>query len=188
MQESLPEKRFLVRGSSLTLHATRPTPHGATRLVQAMSAWPAKTRRAPSRHCRHARVYVHTTTVMHDMNNPREPPEFAGNACWRHADLYIHPIWAWTSCRSRGGECYDDEWCCRIINTSDPWSQNSLQKASRWNKTKKKGTKTTRAHLRSTSTQGNGTKKLWYGIPSITYHLQHIHGTYIQPGKWINTQ
>ena len=31
----------------LTLHATRPTPHGASRLVQAMSAWSVKTRRAP---------------------------------------------------------------------------------------------------------------------------------------------
>ena len=32
----------------------------------AMSAWSGKTRRAPSRHCRGARVYGHTTTVMHD--------------------------------------------------------------------------------------------------------------------------
>ena len=50
----------------LTLHATRRTPHGASRLVQAMSAWSVKTRRAPSRHCRDARVYGHTTTAMHD--------------------------------------------------------------------------------------------------------------------------
>ena len=32
-----------------TLHATRRTPHGASRLVQAMHAWLVKTRRAPSR-------------------------------------------------------------------------------------------------------------------------------------------
>ena len=35
----------------LTLHATRRTPHGASRLVQAMSAWSVKTRHAPCRHC-----------------------------------------------------------------------------------------------------------------------------------------
>ena len=31
-----------------------------------MLAWSVKTRRAPSRHCRDARVYGHTTTAMHD--------------------------------------------------------------------------------------------------------------------------
>ena len=50
----------------LTLHATRRIPHGASRLVIAMSAWSVETRRAPSRHCRVARVYDHTTTAMHD--------------------------------------------------------------------------------------------------------------------------
>ena len=45
-----------------TLHATRRTPHGASRLVQAMFAWLVKTRRVPSRHSRDARVYGHTTT------------------------------------------------------------------------------------------------------------------------------
>ena len=58
----------LTSGSSrmqLTLHATRRTPHGASRLVLAMSAWSVKTRRAPSWHCRDARVYGHTTTAMH---------------------------------------------------------------------------------------------------------------------------
>ena len=44
-----------------TFHATRPTPHGASRLVQAMSAWLVKTQRAPSRHCRATSVYGHTT-------------------------------------------------------------------------------------------------------------------------------
>ena len=56
----------------LTFHATRPTPHGASRLVQATSAWSAKTRRSPSRHYRDARVYGHTTTAMHD--NEYAPP------------------------------------------------------------------------------------------------------------------
>ena len=50
----------------LTLHTTRSTPHGASRLVYAMSAWSVKTGRAPSRHCRDARVYAHTITAMHD--------------------------------------------------------------------------------------------------------------------------
>ena len=36
----------------LTLHATLRKPHGASRLVLAMSAWSVKTRRAPSRHCK----------------------------------------------------------------------------------------------------------------------------------------
>ena len=52
----------------LTLHETHPTPHGASRLVQAMSAWSVKTRRAPSRHCRDARVYGHTTTACINMS------------------------------------------------------------------------------------------------------------------------
>ena len=46
-------------------YCTSSTPHGASRLVQAMPAWSVKSRRAPSRHCRDARVYGHTTTVMH---------------------------------------------------------------------------------------------------------------------------
>ena len=59
----------------LTLHATRRTPHGASCLVLAMSARSVKTRRAPSRHCRDARVYGHTTTAMHD--NDYTPPPHA---------------------------------------------------------------------------------------------------------------
>ena len=49
-----------------TLHATRRTPHGSSRLVQAISAWLVTARRAPSRHSRDARVYGHTTTAMHN--------------------------------------------------------------------------------------------------------------------------
>ena len=54
----------------LTLHATRPTPHVALRLVQAMSAWLVTTRLAPSRLCRDAKVYGHTTTAMHGISTP----------------------------------------------------------------------------------------------------------------------
>ena len=35
--------------------------------VTGLSLPPMKTRHAPSRHCRHARVYGHTTTAMHDI-------------------------------------------------------------------------------------------------------------------------
>ena len=42
---------------------------------QTMSAWSVKTRRAPSRHCRGARVYGHRTTAMHEMSTrPPTPP------------------------------------------------------------------------------------------------------------------
>ena len=50
----------------LTLHAARRTPQGASRLVQEISAWSVKTRHAPSRHCRDARGYGHTTTAMNE--------------------------------------------------------------------------------------------------------------------------
>ena len=48
--------RAVLGRMQFTLHATRRTPHGAWRLVQAMPAWLLKTRRAPSWHTRDARV------------------------------------------------------------------------------------------------------------------------------------
>ena len=64
--------KAVLRRMQLALHATRPTPYGASRLVQPMFAWSVKTRRAPpSRHGRHARVYGQTATAMHDMSTPR---------------------------------------------------------------------------------------------------------------------
>ena len=39
-----------------------------------MSTWSVKTQRAPSRHGRDARVYGHTTTVMHDIVYTPTPP------------------------------------------------------------------------------------------------------------------
>ena len=69
--------------TQVALHATHRTPHGASRLVHAMSAWSVKTRRAPSRLCRDARVYTtipysHTTAAMHGYRVhpplPRLPP------------------------------------------------------------------------------------------------------------------
>ena len=38
--------------------------------MQAISAWTVKPRHAPSRHCRDARVYGHTTEAMHDIETP----------------------------------------------------------------------------------------------------------------------
>ena len=50
----------------VTLHATRSTPHGGSRLMQTISVCAVKTRRAPFRHCTDARVYGHATTTIHD--------------------------------------------------------------------------------------------------------------------------
>ncbi|CAM9547150.1 unnamed protein product, partial [Laminaria digitata] len=58
----------------LTLHGTRQTHDGASRLVLTISAWSVKTRRAPSRHCRGSRVYGNTTTAMHDDEYTSLPP------------------------------------------------------------------------------------------------------------------
>ena len=69
--------RAVLGRMQFTLHATRRTPHGASkRLVQAMSAWLVKTRRAPSRHCRDARIYGHTTTAMPQLSTTPPPPLF----------------------------------------------------------------------------------------------------------------
>ena len=66
--------RAVLGRMQFTLHATRRTPHGASLLVQAMSSWLVKTRRAPSRHSRDTRVYGHTTTAMHKLCTPPPPP------------------------------------------------------------------------------------------------------------------
>ena len=75
----------------LTHHATRRTPHGASRLVQAMSAWAVKTRRAPSRHCGDARVYDLTTTAMHEHGvhpTPDLPPPPSNCLCMPCKETY----------------------------------------------------------------------------------------------------
>ena len=79
-----------------TPHAIRQAPHGASRLVQAMSAWSEETRRAPSRHCRGARVYDYdrTTTAMHEIeylerHPPHPPPDQTGSALSSLADCRI---------------------------------------------------------------------------------------------------
>ena len=72
---SPPHKWFLAGGRSPCMR-TRRTHHGATRFVHAMSAWSEKTRRAPSRHSRVARVYGHTTTAKHEMDASPISPIF----------------------------------------------------------------------------------------------------------------
>ena len=64
------------------------------RSVLAMTAWLLKTRLAPSRHCMDARVYGHTTTVMHEMNT---------TPCAVVATKYVHGIiCCCRSCLSQG--------------------------------------------------------------------------------------
>ena len=63
--ERKPASKVVRSSMQFTLHAIRRTPHGASRSVQAMSAWSVKTRRAPSRHRRNAMVYDHTPTATH---------------------------------------------------------------------------------------------------------------------------
>ena len=69
----------------LALHATRRTPHGASRLVLAMPAWSVKTRRAPPRHCKDARLYCHTATAIHDMSTHHPPRARSGGLIMRKA-------------------------------------------------------------------------------------------------------
>ena len=45
--------------------------------MHAMSAWLVKTRRAPSRHSRDARIYGHATTAMNKLSTP-PPPSLRG--------------------------------------------------------------------------------------------------------------
>ena len=62
-----------MRRMQFALHATRQPPRGASRLVQAMSAWSVKIRHVPPWHCKDAKIYGHTTTAMHDIEYP--PPQ-----------------------------------------------------------------------------------------------------------------
>ena len=89
-----------------TFHATRRTPHGASRLEQAMSAWLVKTRRAPSRHSRDARVYGHTTTAMHKLSTPLPPPPSlrASPHHFQHSDTKAGPARAPSRGRTETGQ------------------------------------------------------------------------------------
>ena len=60
----------------LILHETRRSPRGASRSVQARSAWSVKTRPPPSQHCRDEKVYDHTTAATHGMSLSTTPPTY----------------------------------------------------------------------------------------------------------------
>ena len=89
-QERPPHMRFLRSRMQLTLHATHRTPHGASRLAQAMPAWSMKYQRAPSRHCSDVRVYGHTTSAMHDTSIP--PSFWLWLQDYGHARQLVHPL------------------------------------------------------------------------------------------------
>ena len=91
----------------LILHATRRRPHGASRLVHAISACSLETRWDPSRHCRDARGYGRATTAMHELVQRPPPPScrltwcshlfFCGNPLPRSV-VYVCPDY----CTHRG--------------------------------------------------------------------------------------
>ena len=95
-----PQKRLLLL-MQLVLHATRRTPRGASRSVQATFAWSVKIRRTPSRRCRDARVYVHTTTAMHD--NEYTPP-----APWFNPLLVLTPVLLQQQCHTNSNSIAHD--------------------------------------------------------------------------------
>ena len=60
-----------------TFHSTRRIPRDASRLVQAISAWSAATRRAPNWRCRDVRVCAQAATyghAWHEYSHPPSPP------------------------------------------------------------------------------------------------------------------
>ena len=66
LQECPPHKRFIVGCSSPFIRLAQHLSTLRAWCEQAMSAGSVKTRRAPSRHCRDAKVYGHTTATMHN--------------------------------------------------------------------------------------------------------------------------
>ena len=82
--------RAVLGRMQFTLRATRRRAHGASHLVQAMSAWLVKTRRAPSRHSRDARVYDLTTTARHKLGTPPSPLTLAVAISKAHCGYRMH--------------------------------------------------------------------------------------------------
>ena len=92
-----PPQEAVLGWMQLTLHATRRTPRGASRLVLAMSASSVKTGRAPSRHRTDARVYGPTTKAMHVIEYP--PPSSSSvyglaQAQRNHIPHQLSPYWS----------------------------------------------------------------------------------------------
>ena len=104
---SPPGKWFLVGYSSPTLHTTRRTSLRASPLVHAkMSARSMKTRRAPSRHCRDARIddprnYGH---ALYDDYPPTPPPPPPSHSlCCPRSEGSLAPRYAHSRRRRRRG-------------------------------------------------------------------------------------
>ena len=115
--------RAVLERMQFTLRRTRRTPPGASRLVQAMSAWLVKTRHDSSRHSRDARVY---TLWSYDYGHAqteytRAPP----TSVPRHATM--------TTTKKRQTSCVCrpsvSELCC-----GRPWSQRRHNHQNNHNK------------------------------------------------------
>ena len=71
-----------VLGRMDAVHPTCNSPNTSRRFAlgaSSTSAWLVKTRRAPSRHSRHAKVYGHTTTGMRKLSTPPPKPAILFN-------------------------------------------------------------------------------------------------------------
>ena len=86
LEVATPEKQApqaLLTRMQLTLHATRRTPHGASRLVRATSAWSVKARHAPVPALyRCKRFYGHTTMHMHGIECTSRPDLSSWYVVW----------------------------------------------------------------------------------------------------------
>ena len=91
------QKRFLAELMQLTLPACY-SPNTSRRFALCASnvcAWSVKHRGAPSRRCRDARVYGHTTTAMHGNDYTLFPPEAEAHSAstkWLHLCLTLKPL------------------------------------------------------------------------------------------------
>ena len=106
-------KRFLEGCSSPFMRLAK-TPHGASRLAQAMPAWLAKTRRAPSRHSRGASVYGHTTTAMRKLSATPPPMEKCGRLESSEKTIAILADRWWPQTAKQDGDRISKHFICSI--------------------------------------------------------------------------
>ena len=102
-------RAVLGRMQPFTLYATRQTPHGAPRLVQAMPDRGKPDVLLPDIDCRDARVYGHTTTAMHKLSTAltwaaRPPPAKKKGHMYRRT---CHSLQARKRCCYDRRVCYD---------------------------------------------------------------------------------
>ena len=72
--QALLHKRFLAGCSTPSMRLAEHLAFRFAPVAQAIPAWSAETQLAASRHCRDARVYVHTTTAILDVEYILLPP------------------------------------------------------------------------------------------------------------------